>query len=578
MIRRLCALLLMGLLAFPATDAQVRDKSADKSTDRQSMEDLLSKARPTSAVAAIPLEGAIDAAKYILGPSDVVTLSLWGIVSFSDALTITPEGTLIIPTVGEVKVGGKKLSEAKEIVSGLVKKKYTAGTVTLTLTAPRSFVVTLRGTVLRQGQFAVTAVDRVEKLLLLGASSTALAPTVTVPGGGSQQEGVLNAESVLRPPQLFQRSELYDRASTRSILLFRRNGDTVRVDIPRFYATGEDQNNPFLLDGDIVFVPQKDLTRFSIGVFGAVNAPGRYEFAEGDSLLALIQIAQGVTPSADLSHVRLTRVNERGEEDGESETDLNEMSGGKRPNIALRPGDRILVPSTPYNRGVYGVTVTGEVKKPGMYPILRKGTRLSRLIREIGGFTDKALLSGAIVLRRDDQEKQLFGMQFYALQSLRGQQVTVGDSAYFNADLRASRHPVVVDFVRLIQNSDTTQDIVLQNDDFIYVPADDQTVLVHGQVQRPGYQPFVPGVASSFYIERAGGYSELAVSGETKVIKQATLEWLDPADTSIQPGDQIYVPKKPIRDFYQTFSLVRDIVMVTASLATALILAFQVFR
>jgi hypothetical protein len=81
-----------------------------------------------------------------------------------------------------------------------------------------------------------------------------------------------------------------------------------------------------------------------------------------------------------------------------------------------------------------------------------------------------------------------------------------------------------------------------------------------------------------FYLERAGGYSEFAVKGETKVIKRATLEWLDPGATSLEPGDQIYVPKDIVLDSRQKSQIFREYIAIIASVATTLLIAIQVLR
>jgi protein involved in polysaccharide export with SLBB domain len=375
-----------------------------------------------------------------------------------------------------------------------------------------------------------------------------------------------------------QVEEIYERASMRNIVLMRKNGDTVRVDIPKFYATGDDGCNPFLVDGDVVLVPQRQLSRNSVGVYGAVNAPGQYEWVEGDGVLSLIQIAQGAMKGSDVEHVAIQRVNDQGEKAGELQINLLNIQKGSLPDVPLQRGDRIVVPLVPDNRGVYSVTVAGQVRKPGLYPILRGSTKLSQVLEQVGGFKDDALLSGAFILRREDQGQDLFGPQISYLRNIRSQQLTISDSAYFYMDMRTSRRPVVIDFVKLIQNRDSTQDVILRDEDIIYVPANNQTVLVHGQVQKPGYVPFVPGMRYKYYIEKVGGYSELAVSGDAKVIKRATLEWLDPSDTVIEPGDQIWVPKEYIPDPRQTLQVTRDIIALAASIATTILIAIQVFR
>jgi protein involved in polysaccharide export with SLBB domain len=313
-------------------------------------------------------------------------------------------------------------------------------------------------------------------------------------------------------------------------------------------------------------------------VYGAVNAPGQYEWVEGDSLLALVQIAQGAMTRSDLKHVTIQRLNELGEKASELQVSLFAIQKGLQPDVLLQRGDRIIVPLVPDNRGVSSVTVEGQVRKQGMYPILHGHTKLTEVLALAGGFRDDALLSGALILRRDDRGTDMLGPQTSLLRNLRSQQLTSADSAYFYLDIKTSRHPVLADFVKLIEKHDSTQDIVLRDGDLIYVPADNRTVLVFGQVQKPGYIPFVPGMRYKDYVARAGGFSELAISGDTKVIKKATLEWLDPGDTVIEPGDQIWVPKEYIKDTRQTWPLIRDIIAVVASVATTVLIAIQVTK
>src|SRR5688572_4119869 len=47
------------------------------------------------------LEGAIDGNKYTVGPNDIFALGVWGIVNQPLPIAVSPEGSLIIPSVGE---------------------------------------------------------------------------------------------------------------------------------------------------------------------------------------------------------------------------------------------------------------------------------------------------------------------------------------------------------------------------------------------------------------------------------------------------------------------------------------------
>jgi len=70
----------------------------------------------------VPMESTIDPEQYVVGPSDVINIGIWGpmsasLPSSSVPLVVTPEGTLIVPTVGEIRVAGLSLADVKAKVS-----------------------------------------------------------------------------------------------------------------------------------------------------------------------------------------------------------------------------------------------------------------------------------------------------------------------------------------------------------------------------------------------------------------------------------------------------------------------------
>ncbi len=226
----------------------------------------------------------------------------------------------------------------------------------------------------------------------------------------------------------------------------------------------------------------------------------------------------------------------------------------------------------------YRVQVLGEVRSPGYYPISSSNTKLSKVIGDAGGFTARALLSGSTVLRKQEELFRAVDSKIEVARNLRSHRLNLADSIYFFANVELGRQPVVVDFVKLFNTKDSTQDIILQNGDVIFVPSDMHTVIVGGQVANPGHLPFIPGADYRHYIQKSGGFSEYADESETKIIKNATLEWVDPGDTTIEPGDQIWVPKRPRREFYYYFSIARDLIGVIASVITAIYIVNQVSK
>lgn len=110
-----------------------------------------------------PIEGVIKGNEYIVGPNDLFTLGLYGFVNQQVPLYVSLEGSVVIPTVGEISVANITLKEAKEKVIKAVKKRYYSSDVSFTLTQPRTFLIKVNG--LSQGIYEVSPVMRVSDLM-----------------------------------------------------------------------------------------------------------------------------------------------------------------------------------------------------------------------------------------------------------------------------------------------------------------------------------------------------------------------------------------------------------------------------
>jgi protein involved in polysaccharide export with SLBB domain len=150
------------------------------------------------------------------------------------------------------------------------------------------------------------------------------------------------------------------------------------------------------------------------------------------------------------------------------------------------------------------------------------------------------------------------------------------DSSYYQTEFEIGRYPVVVDFHRLLMENDSTQDLVLRDGDIIHIASNHETVLVQGQVVNPGYIAYVPQANLEYYLRIAGGLTEVAERGEIKVIKKGTMTWIDPAKTTITPGDRIWVPKRPHREFDYYLRTVSDVASIVAAVTTTILLAIRI--
>jgi protein involved in polysaccharide export with SLBB domain len=513
----LALMLAFYAVPLPAQNKQQTDLLEDKALQKMNI--------PSMPVSAPALEGPIDADKYVVGPSDVLGVNIWTSPPLSFVLSVTPEGTVIVPTVGEVKVSDLKLSLAKERVLAEIRKKYLSGNSSVTLLSPRDIVVTVTGSVRYPGRYVMNAAQRVDRLIQ-EANKIAVRSQDKIVGQSVQIEENPNYNPVT--------------ASKRSIVLRRRDGTTHHVDIQEFFATKNEQRDPFLLEGDEVFVPRTDDAKNLIAVYGAVNAPGRFEFVLGDSMLGAIKLAYGFTNRADPDSVELMRINSSNGTLNPTIIKVRDLLPGSLQNLPLEPGDRILVKEKFDLRQDYRVYIEGEVRFPGIYPITKGQTRLSQAIREAGGFTEFASLQSAELLRNsvNVDEGQLSRML-----RQRGN-ITPEDNAYVTVegDIQVRRDNVNVDFEKLFQAKDSTQDILVQAEDRIVIPSTRRTVHVFGQVVTSGNVPFVAGKDVQYYIAQSGGYTDDAEKGDVAVIKWSTRQWFEPGKIQIEEGDYIWVP------------------------------------
>jgi protein involved in polysaccharide export with SLBB domain len=154
--------------------------------------------------------------------------------------------------------------------------------------------------------------------------------------------------------------------------------------------------------------------------------------------------------------------------------------------------------------------------------------------------------------------------------------IVPSDSLYFLLNNQVGMDPVNVNMYKVLIEDDPHYDVPLQDGDYIFIAYDRKSVLVQGQVRFPGYVPVKPGAPIEYYIEKAGGFTEYADDGGTRIIKRATQSWLEPDEGTIESGDIIWVPKEAVRDFAYYLSIVRDLGVLLGSMVTIGLIIVQI--
>ncbi len=479
-----------------------------------------------------PLAGAVDPARYPLGPGDVLSLELSGPISRQTTLLVDTEGRLNLPELGVIDVGGETLEAARRRILTRLRSSYPGARVDLRLVALRHFKVFVAGQV--------------------------------------KTPGVTIATAATRASEVFRGSlELLSDGSRRNIELRRRDGRIVRVDLDAFAYLGSAADDPFVEDGDVLLVPPRRDRVYALGGFAR---PGEYEYARGDSLSDLLALAGGLQPGAERHAGKLVRF------DGDEVLDSVAVDlAGLRDGVgdrALEPRDRLFARTSTDFRRVRNVTVAGEVRLPGPYAIDGDDERLSDVLALAGGPTDQAALRRIQIFRRGVGSPER-DIEFERLSRLTRSEMTDAEYTVFKTKLASQQAAFVVSYDALRTES-SAFNVRLEDGDYVLLDRETQSVRISGEVKRAAIIEFAAGRPGTEYIELAGGYTQRARRGDARVTRAGSSQTLLLSDAGpIQPGDFIWVPEKKDVNFW---GVVKDVLLVAGSVATVIILVRDASR
>lgn len=426
------------------------------------------------------------------------------------------------------------------------------------------YSVSLAGAVDNPGVFLVPASTRVSEVLKLSETKYFTA-----------QLELKKADKILEEDtDLFTRKYkdfIYDplaitnlNGSKRNIILKRKNLE-IQVDLQKFFVLGMDKYNPYIMDGDVIFVPSQ---KSEINLIGAVNKAGIYELVVNDRISDIIELALGCQENAYLPEVELVRFANSNTTEKIIINLENVLSNlESQDNILLQSGDRIYVRSIPEFHENKFVNVAGEVDFPGLYPIVEGKTTLLQILEQCGLNAENANLDKAFVQRVDLDID--FDPEFERLKLISTQNMTYTEFSYFKQKSRELRAKFSIDMEKLWETKDKKYNIILKNQDFIYIPQKSNTVFVSGQVENPGYLAIEAGQNYKYYIEKAGGFVKTARKNKIRIIRSDSGVWLKPSDELIiEDGDVIFVPEKSDYEFFQ---ITKDILTILTQFATIIL-------
>lgn len=265
------------------------------------------------------------------------------------------------------------------------------------------------------------------------------------------------------------------------------------------------------------------MRQFTVFVVGEVKRPGMVRAYPVDRVSTVIKRAWGITTVGSRSKIELKR---KGELYKVANLEKFEKTGNTEINPYVQDGDLIIVlpmeKSVIIKGAVFGkrgyelrvaeLTAARERTSEGLYEI-DQGERVSDLIPKAGGVTPWADLQNAYVER---------------------------DTA-----------KIQIDLVRVFEDENDKNNILLEDGDVLVIPSVNAIVYVQGQVANPGAFAFQPNLRASDYIGLAGGpMGDAHMSGVTIYRDKEKLS--GKKNPIIEQGDRIMVPRL-IFKFWQDY-------------------------
>ncbi|MDR7421719.1 MAG: SLBB domain-containing protein, partial [Armatimonadota bacterium] len=265
---------------------------------------------------------------YVLGPEDVLEISVWGYPDLTRVVAVLPDGRISVPLVGAVMAAGQTVEQlTRTLVRGFA-RYIREPQVTVIVKEFRKVRASVLGQVARPGTYALPPGARLLDL-------------ISAAGG------------------------LTEVASLGDAQLLRGGRPPVTVDLDRVLG-GDPEANVELTGGEALVV-REDLINI-VNVAGEVIKPGRYRLKGEMRVLDVLLLAGGLTERASVTAARLVR---GGQAHGLA-LDALLLRQDMSHNVRLRPGDTLLVPEETNNK----IYVLGDVNSPGVFPLKGEVTLL----------------------------------------------------------------------------------------------------------------------------------------------------------------------------------------------------------
>jgi len=257
---------------------------------------------------------------------------------------------------------------------------------------------------------------------------------------------------------------------------------------------------------DIIIIPSMASysDQFHVEVSGAVRKPGKYIFDPSLNFYDLITMAGGLKLEAASNKIDVFRLQINENEPTYTYAQSIEIDRDYDPlnspsPIELQPFDHVVVRHTPEFDPIKYVTITGEVKYPGLYAVMDSNERIRSLIKRAGGLTNEAFPKAATLVREEDS----LGVIVTRVDKLMKRR-----KSPYNITIQEGDHlhiPKLVDVVKIDKKGTNAEELYVDND---LIGEQLKTVVHFKKHKRAGW-----------YVRKfAGGFDQTAKKGKTYVL------------------------------------------------------------
>ena len=515
-------------LAVPSEFETFASEVADKPIRRFGANLLVPSARDFTAppTTTIPQD-------YKINPGDRLVIGLTGSAQADNLpVTVDSEGRIFIPRVGAVQVGGVQYGNLQSVISTQVSREYRNFRLAVSIERLHGITVYVTGFALTPGSYTVSSLSTLVNAVLAA--------------GGPASGGSFRSIQLRRNGRLISDFDLYD-----------------------FLLKGDKSADSVLQNGDVIYIAPVGA---QVAVIGSANNEAVFEARASDTLTDVLLYAGGVNTAGDTS--RLLALDPLDLRNGWQQLTPQQARAqiARRAQVVRVLSD--LGIARPLASQSVLVTLSGEVARPGRY-FVAAGTPMSAVIAQAGGLTSNAYAFGAEFTRETlrQQQRVSYDRAVRDVEYLLSATPLTSVLSTSSDVQRLSQLRGVVDQLReqrpngrlvldVTANATTLpDDLVLQNNDVLFIPSRPISVGVFGSVPSPASFQYRVQATIGDYVARAGGVQKIGDRGNIFVVRAngSTLARGHGHGSVLNqpalPGDLIYVPINPSRgEFWRKLS------------------------